>query len=180
MNFDKAKEKYLEIKAPSELYDKTFARVNEKGQKPRFSVVRFASVAAACLCVAVVLTVFLFNRQQPTVRLTDDNCQIEVVNTIAPAAQTMKSASVTEGALLPIELDEACEIRFSKGRFAVKAADATVSEITSGTKVAKDSAIYIISDDAGKYTLNFETENDSYIVSITVNNKGKIRLSLKK
>ena len=62
MNFDSAIEKYYYINAPDHLYEKALNRIEaENRQRPNFSVVRFASLAAACVCIIAAVTLTLFN-----------------------------------------------------------------------------------------------------------------------
>ena len=104
MNLDSAIKKYNNIKAPDELYQKTLNRIEgENRKKTQFSVVRFASLAAACVCIIAAVTFTLVNGSS-SVTLTDKTCSAETLDFV-PVAQTaaygMRSLLVIEGALLP-------------------------------------------------------------------------------
>lgn len=183
MNLDSAIKKYNNIKAPDELYQKTLNRIEgENRKKTQFSVVRFASLAAACVCIIAAVTLTLVNGSS-SVTLTDKTCSAETLDFV-PVAQTaafgMRSLSVTEGALLPIELESDCKVEFEKGRFASRVGNNPPAEIVSGTTVTKGSSLYIVFDGENEYNVKLTADKKEYELIISVENKGKIRLSLKK
>ena len=183
MNFDSAIEKYNNIKAPDHLYEKALNRIEaEKRQRPYFYVVRFASLAAACVCIIAAVTLTLFNGSS-SVTLTDKTCAAETIDFV-PMAQTaaygMRSLSVIEGALLPIKLESDCKVEFEKGRFASRVGNNPPAEIVSGTTVTKGSSLYIVFDGENEYNVKLTADKKKYELIVSAENKGKIRLSLKK
>ncbi len=183
MNFDSAIEKYNNIKAPDTLYEKTYDRING-GNKRRnyFSVIRFASLAAACVCFVVAVTLSIYDDSQSVI-LTEKSSAVETLDFV-PMTQTaafgMRSMSVTEGALLPLRLKSDCKVVFESGRFASKIGNNPPAEIISGTTVIEGSLLYVVYDGENEYSLKLTADEKEYGLIVSVENDGKIRLSLKK